>query len=106
MQIQAICIKKYRDKNNNITGYRLCDKHNNFKDFDVQVLKTLMARNQIVVHNLVLTFDNRLIDKTSKKKKSPLADDIDWGIPKRGSLDVKDINWGEKPSLSVDDIQW
>ena len=61
--IQAKYIQKFRDKHNNIIGYKLLDSHGNIKDVPSDKLKIAIKNKNIDVINLTLTSDNRLIDK-------------------------------------------
>ena len=65
--IQAKCIQKFRDKNNNIYGYRLIDINGQTQDVKPENLKQAIKNNQIHVVNLTLTSDNRLVDTTEKQ---------------------------------------
>lgn len=72
------CINKFRNKYNQITGYRIQDTHGNIKDVTPHQLKRAMSTNKIEVINLTLTSDYRLVDKeqlqsTNKKKKQKYA---------------------------------
>lgn len=57
------CIQKFRDKNNNIIGYRLQDSNGSTRDVTPQQLKAVMKQCKLEISNLALTSDNRLIDK-------------------------------------------
>lgn len=56
------CTQKYRDKHGNIIGYRLVDKQNSIEDYAPEELKQSIRDKRILVSNLKLTSDNRLID--------------------------------------------
>ena len=73
--IQVKCIQKFRDKNNNIYGYRLQDANGQLKDIKSHELKQAIASGSIQVVNLILTSDGRLISKesTSNKNSNELA---------------------------------
>lgn len=60
--IQAKCIQKFRNKSNQIIGYKLQDSQGKTKDLTPQQLKDAIHTNQIHVLNLTLTSDNRLVD--------------------------------------------
>ncbi len=62
------CTEKYRNKNNYIYGYRLEDTHGNYKDVNPEQLKAAIRNKQIMVLNLTLTSDNRLVDTTPNKQ--------------------------------------
>lgn len=68
--IQAKCIQKFRNKSNQIIGYRLQDSQGKTKDLTPQQLKDAIHTNQIHVLNLTLTSDNRLVD--TKHNNTPL----------------------------------
>ena len=68
--IQALCLQKFRNKNNQIIGYRLQDRNGNTLDVKSEYLKQAIRNNQINVLNLTLTSDNKLIDKAYKPQKS------------------------------------
>lgn len=68
--IQAKCIQKFRDKNNNIYGYRLQDINGQIQDVQSANLKNAIASGQINVVNLTLTKDGRLVDTTEKQLQS------------------------------------
>lgn len=61
--IQVRCIKKYRDKSGRIYGYRLADMDGRVQDVDAEDLKEAIENNLVIVSNLTLTSDRRLIDK-------------------------------------------
>ena len=63
MSTRYSCYGKYRDKNNKIIGYELMDENGSTGHIGADELKRLIASNQIIVTNLKLTADNRLIDK-------------------------------------------
>ena len=65
--IQAKCIQKFRDKNNQIYGYRLQDINGQTQDVKSENLKQAIANKQIHVVNLTLTSDGRLVDTTEKQ---------------------------------------
>ena len=69
--IQVKCIKKFRDKNNHIYGYRIQDKKGNIRDIRAEKLKLAIKSNRLSVANLTLTSDNRLVD-TSDKNNTPM----------------------------------
>lgn len=60
--IQAKCIQKFRNKQNQIYGYRLQDTRGAIKDVLADQLKIAIKNKQINIINLTLTSDNRLID--------------------------------------------
>lgn len=65
--ITAKCIQKFRDKNNRICGYRLQDQQGYTKDVNSEQLKAAIAQKQIVITNLTLTIDGRLVDSKERK---------------------------------------
>ena len=56
------CTHKFRDKNNNIKGYRLSDMNGQSIDLKPEQLKMAIFQKQLNVVNLKLTSDSRLID--------------------------------------------
>ena len=56
--IKVKCIKKFRDKNNHIYGYRIQDKKGNIRDIRAEKLKLAIKSNRLSVANLTLTSDN------------------------------------------------
>ena len=68
--IQAICIRRFRDKSNRIYSYRLVDFNGQTQDVQPKNLKQAIANKQINVVNLILTKDGRLVDTTKKGLKS------------------------------------
>lgn len=64
--IQAICIRRFRDKSNRIYRYRLVDFNGQTQDIQPKNLKQAIANKQINVVNLILTKDGRLVDTTKK----------------------------------------
>lgn len=68
--IQAKCIQKFRNKSNQIIGYKLQDSQGKTKDLTPQQLKDAIHTKQIQVLNLTLTSDNRLVD--TKHSNIPL----------------------------------
>jgi hypothetical protein len=63
--IKAICIKKIRDKNGNITNYILKDANNKTVKVGSDELKTAIKNNKIRIINLKLTSDNKLVNRKS-----------------------------------------
>ena len=49
--ITAKCIQKFRDKNNNIYGYRLVDINGQTQDVQSKNLKQAIANNEVHVVN-------------------------------------------------------
>ena len=77
--IQAKCVTKYRDKNNEIIGYLLIDLNGNKIIFGkqtpedienpqrtIKVLKAAIDAKHINIVNLTLTSDNRLVDASEE----------------------------------------
>ena len=75
--IQAICLKKFRNKNNQIIGYKIQDKNGSTLDVKSEYLKQAIRNNQINVLNLTLTSDNKLIDKAYKPQKQQKSNSKD-----------------------------
>ena len=67
--LQATCIQKFRDKHNQIYGYRLQDSTGAVKDVKPESLKNAIRNKQISITNLTLTSDNRLIEASQPNKK-------------------------------------
>lgn len=58
------CVLKYRDKNNNIVGYKLASLENKqVCNVTPQELKQAIQKQSVKITNLKLTSDNKLIDK-------------------------------------------
>ena len=58
-----LCINKFRDNSGNIVGYRLEDNQNMIlQDVEADFLKDRIRKGVIVVANLKLTSDGKLID--------------------------------------------
>ena len=72
--IQATCIKKFRNKHNQIYGYRLQDTSGQITDVKPDSLKSAIKNNQIYITNLVLTSDSRLIDTSQSTIKQHKVD--------------------------------
>ena len=64
--IQARCIKKHKDWNDNIKQYVLMDNQGTTKILSSEEIKQAIMQKQIIVTNLTLTSDGRLINKSSK----------------------------------------
>lgn len=99
--IQVKCTYKFKDKNNNIYGYRIQDVNGKTMDVQADKLKQAIRNNQVTVINLILTSDNRLIDgkKVSNKKKDAKLefkniiqkmDQLELGKDTKSTLDWKD----------------
>lgn len=58
----ATCIDKFRDKNDNIFGYRLLIGNTKQVDIEAKKLKIAIDKKEILVTNLKLTSDKRLVD--------------------------------------------
>ena len=108
--IQAICLKKFRNKNNQIIGYRIQDKNGNTLDVKSEYLKQAIKNKQINVINLTLTSDNKLIDtkisnKTAQASASntivPFIDTKKLIMELRNHL--KYNGWDDKVKLVRDD---
>lgn len=64
------CTKVYRDKNNVILGYDITDKKGKTKHIGKSELKSLIKTGEIIVENLTLTKDGRLIVQNSSTSNS------------------------------------
>lgn len=71
--ITVKCIQKFRNKNNQITGYKLQDCTGAVKDVTPEQLKNAIRSNSVSVVNLKLTSDGKLIDSA----KESITDDIE-----------------------------
>ena len=80
IMLQATCIQKFRDKHNKIYGYRLRDTTGLIKDVEPEVLKIAIRDKQISITNLILTSDNRLVDKSEEPIKQSRQPKIDVEI--------------------------
>ena len=67
--LQAACIQKFRDKNNQIYGYRIQDSTGATRDVKPEALKNAIKNKQIYITNLTLTSDNRLVDANIGKQR-------------------------------------
>ena len=65
--LRVSCTEVFRDKSGNITGYRLKDANGVSKDIQKDALKDLIRRKEIIVDNLTLTSNNRLVSTTVKE---------------------------------------
>ena len=70
---QAKCIQKFRNKRNQIYGYRLQDQQGEIIDVSPTQLKTAIKNKQIHITNLTLTSDNRLIDTTPTQQQPQIT---------------------------------
>ena len=59
--IKVNCVKRFKDNNGRIYGYRLQDIYGNTRDFKPEDLKDEIRNGRLSVVNLTLTSDNRLI---------------------------------------------
>ena len=82
---QAKCLEKIRDKRNQIIGYKLVDKDKNEAVVKPNRLKEAIRAGQIEVINLILTSDNRLIDK------KPATPSKSTTTPSKPSINVEAI---------------
>lgn len=68
--ITAICVHKFRDKNNVIFGYRLQDASGMTTDVKADALKQAIRNKQLEVTNLTLTSSGRLVNKKAEPLKN------------------------------------
>ena len=69
------CTQKFRDKHGIIIGYEIENMDNNDKRrVEPKRLKELILSKQVIVVNLTLTSDNRLIDKTETNNNTEKID--------------------------------
>ena len=97
MAITCKCIQKHRDKQGKIYGYTLVDDSGKSVSIYSDALKGYIKDGTLVVTNLTLTDDNRLVDKTSKQVKQAEekgVDESDISINKLKMLghDIKEFN--------------
>ena len=59
--IELSCRVRIKDRSGNIVGYRLVDNHGLEKIIGANKLKALIRNKQVVIDNLLLTKDNRLV---------------------------------------------
>lgn len=107
--VQAKCVQKFRDKNNNIKGYLLEDYNGKQLRIAPDQLKNAIFMEQINVINLKLTKDGKLIDNTSEvtvlaKQAKPAMSDREifnklWDYLKR--VNVR----SEEQQLDLDTIR-
>lgn len=64
MKITVTCIERIRGNGNKITGYLLMDDWSETRQIDSEDLKNYIRQGKIVVRNLTLTSDNRLVPKS------------------------------------------
>ena len=72
--IQVRAIQTFRDKNNRVIGYRLEDVAGNTQDVPSDKLNDAISAAVLIVVNLTLTSDNKLVPKqgTKKSKSTPI----------------------------------
>ncbi len=63
MKITVTCIERIRGNGNKITGYLLMDDWSETRQISSDDLKNYIRQGKIVVRNLTLTSDNRLVPK-------------------------------------------
>lgn len=73
--VEVTCTYTFRNKNGGIVGYRIQDRNGEVRDIKKDVLKDLIKRHEIMVNNLTLTSDNRLVSKTNKQLKENKSTD-------------------------------
>lgn len=64
MKITVTCIERIRGNGNKITGYLLMDDWSETRQISSDDLKNYIRSGQLVVRNLTLTSDNRLVPKS------------------------------------------
>lgn len=64
--ITCRCVTKHRDNNGKIIGYKLQDLQGVIRDVKPDQLKRAIKLNKIIVENLQLTKDDRLVDTKSQ----------------------------------------
>lgn len=68
--VKCQCIEKIRNNNGKIIKYKLIDTNNNVVEFKPQELKSAIQSKNVVVTNLKLTKDYKLIDCNNKDKRT------------------------------------
>lgn len=86
---QVTCTQKMRNKYNQIIGYTIIDSLGNTMDVKAEALKQAIKTNKIVVDNLVLTSDNKLINKTKLNEQTQKRTDIESLVNKAMTLGPK-----------------
>ena len=81
--VQATCIQKFRDKHNQIYGYRLRDNSGLTRDVKPEALKNAIKAGQIYITNLTLTSDNRLVDTNTGSDKIKQKQEVGLTIEKK-----------------------
>ena len=66
---ELLCTSIFRDKSDNITGYRLVDRKGQAKEIKKDALKEMIRSKKVSVINLTLTSNNRLITKGFEMSK-------------------------------------
>ena len=90
--LKVVCVEKIRDKHNHITHYRIRKE-----DGDAEIvatseqLKDAMLKGNIIVHNLKLTQDNKLISCKYTAPKPEKPEDIQGFINKAKVLGFSNI---------------
>lgn len=64
------CITRFRDKSGKITGYRVSNANGNIKDVTAEDLKNALRSGNVLVMNLRLTTDGRIIPTVSYSDSS------------------------------------
>lgn len=78
------CIDKFRDKSNKIYGYRIAFSDGTVTDYNAEGLKLLIKNKELSVNNLILSSDNRLMDKNPAQRFKVGKDD---NIPNTSLID-------------------
>lgn len=73
--IKVKCVQKLRDKNGVIKVYKLQDNKGVIKEMTPDKLKELIKDKKLVVSNLTLTSNNRLVD-TSEKDEQAVSEKV------------------------------
>lgn len=60
--MRGMCTQKFRGEKGNIIGYRITYENQQTQDVTPDVLKNAIRSNKVVILNLKLTSDNRLVD--------------------------------------------
>ena len=70
--VQATCIRKLRDRRNQVYGYRLRDSTGAVRDISYDAIRNAIRDEKIHITNLELTSDNRLVDVYNSISPKPI----------------------------------
>ena len=92
--IICTCIDRFRNKQNQIIGYRIQDTEGNIRDVTPYQLKNVMIAGKLDVTNLKLTSDNKLVVKQPNQNSKILS--ADNKVAKNDGLE---LSYEEKQKL-------